>query len=48
MDPNSPLAYALGSEIHHQTMSMLGGIGGQLERDRNLQVFVNKCEIFGL
>ena len=32
MDPNDPLAYAPGLEIHHPTMSMLGGHGGQLER----------------
>ena len=33
MDPNAPLAYAPGSELHHPTMSVLGGHGGQLDRD---------------
>ena len=30
---NAPLTYAPGLELHHPIMSMLGGHGGQLERD---------------
>ena len=28
-EPNSPLAYALGLELHHLIMSKLGDSGGQ-------------------
>ena len=34
MEPNSPLAYAPLLELHHPIMSMLGGHGGRLERER--------------
>ena len=30
-EPNDTLSYALGLELHHPIMSMLGGHGGQLE-----------------
>ena len=33
-DPNAPLAYDSGLELHHPIMSTLGGNGGQLERER--------------
>ena len=29
-DPNNPLAYAPGLELHHPIMSMIGGHGGRL------------------
>ena len=31
MEPNAPLAYATGLELHHPIMSMLGGHGGRLD-----------------
>ena len=33
METNAPLASAPGLELHHPITSMLGGHGGQLERD---------------
>ena len=33
-DPNAPLAYAPGLELHHPIMSMLGEYRGRLERER--------------
>ena len=35
-EPNDPLAYDPGLEIHHLIMSNLGGGGGQLERERDI------------
>ena len=32
-ESNDPLAYDPGLELHHLIMSVLGGSGGQLERD---------------
>ena len=33
-EPNYPLAYDPGLELHHPIMSMIGGHGGRLERER--------------
>ena len=35
-EPNSPLAYDLGLELHHQIMSKLGYPGGRLEIEREI------------
>ena len=34
-EPNAPIVYALGSEHHHLTMSMIGRHGGQLDIERD-------------
>ena len=34
MEPNAPLAYAPGTELHRPIMSTIGGHGVQLERER--------------
>ena len=33
-EPNATIAYALGLETHQPIMSMLGGHGGRLDRER--------------
>ena len=33
-EPNAPLESALGLELHHPIMSMLGGNGVQIKRER--------------
>ena len=33
-EPNAPLAYTPGLELHHPIMSILGCHGGRLERER--------------
>ena len=35
MEPNDPLAYAPGLELHHPIISTLGDTGGRLERERD-------------
>ena len=37
-EPNAPFAYAIGFERHHLIMSMLGGHGGRLDRERDVKV----------
>ena len=33
-EPNDPIVYAPGLELHHPIMRTLGGYGGNLERER--------------
>ena len=38
MDPNVPLDYAPGLELHHPIMSTLGGHVCRLERERDIDI----------
>ena len=37
-EPNDPLSYAPGSEHQHLNMSMVGGHGGQLDREIDIEI----------
>ena len=44
-DPNAPLDYALGLELHHPIMNMLGGYGGRLYIEINDEAIA--CSLSG-
>ena len=45
-EPNAPIASARGLELHHPIISMLGGHGGRLERERERVIFKLHIPIF--
>ena len=45
-EPNAPIASARGLELHHPIISMLGGHGGRLERERESYLQVTHTHIY--
>ena len=50
MEPNDPLTYAPGLELHHPITSKLGNPGGRLEREigRKREIYLSSDLLFSL